>query len=140
MSESFIHPTNVKYPFTEKDDKLYSLTEIARGIGCKGEETNALDHSGRNPIPVQDLLLCDPCTTDSSTGLLRDLFSEKHSMDEEARKQALESLNSESKVVTILCVSVMLLQYEKTLCFLHTAATPWPAVKSEVTCNGNYLL
>ena len=107
MSESFIHPANVKYPFTE-EDKFYSLTEIARGIGCKGEEANALNRSGRNPIPVQDLLLFDPYTTDTSTGLLRDLFSEKHSMDETVRKQALESINSESKVVTInyyVCMS-----------------------------------
>ena len=91
MSESFIHPTDVKYPFTDKmeDVKFYSVTEIARGIIYKGD---ALDRSGLNPIPVQDLLL-----TDTSRELLRELFSVKHSMDETVRSQVLETLNSESE-------------------------------------------
>ena len=99
MSESFINPTDIRYPFTDnmEDIKFYSLTEIARGIVCKGEETNALDRSGRNPIPVQDLLLFDPNTTDTSTGLLRELFSRKHSMKETVRSELLETLNSESE-------------------------------------------
>ena len=100
MSESFIHPTNVKYPFTDntEDVKFYSLTEIARGINIsKGEAANAFDHKGQNPIPVQDLLLFDPCNSDTSTELLRELFSEQHSMDETVRSQVLEILNGESK-------------------------------------------
>ena len=97
MSESFIHPTNVKHPFTNNIDvKFYSLTEIARGIICKGEEANAFDHRGRNTISVHDLLLFDPHTTDTSPELLRELFSEKHSMDETVRTQVLKTLNSES--------------------------------------------
>ena len=97
MSESFVNPTDVNYPFCDniEDVKLYSLTEIARGIVCEGEEANALDRSGLNPIPAQDLLLFDPCSTDTSTELLRELFSEKHSMDETVRSQVLETLNSE---------------------------------------------
>ena len=91
MSESFIHPTDVNYPFTQddfEDVKFYSFTGIARTI-IKGEE-NALDQRGRHPIPVHDLLLFDP---DTSTELLRELFSEKHSMDETVRSQALKALN-----------------------------------------------
>ena len=97
MSESFIHPTDVRYPFTDNMDnvKFYSLTEIARGKII--EEANALDQRGRNPIPVQDLLLFDPYSTDTSSELLRELFSEKHSMDETVRSQVLETLNSESE-------------------------------------------
>ena len=99
MSESFIHPTDVKHPFTDniEDVIFYSLTDIARGIVYKGEEANALDHEGRNAISVQNLLLFDPCNTDKSTMLLRELFSEKHSMDETVRSQVLEILNSESE-------------------------------------------
>ena len=106
MSESFIHPTDVRYPFTDNMDnvKFYSLTEIARGIICKAEEANALDQRGRNPIPVQDLLLFDPRATDTSSELLRELFSEKHSMDETVRSQVLETLNSKSEVNLLLCV------------------------------------
>ena len=116
MSESFINPTDVRYPFTNniKDVKVYSLSEIARGIVSKEEEANALDHSGLHPIPVQDLLLFDPYTMVTNTGLLRELFSEKHSMDEKVRRQVLEILNSECQVVAILCVSLMLVQYKRT--------------------------
>ena len=91
MSESFIHPTDVNYPFTQddfEDVKFYSFTGIARAI-FKGEE-NALDQRGRHPIPVQDLLLFGP---DTSTELLKELFSDKHSMDETVRSQALKVLN-----------------------------------------------
>ena len=97
MSESFIHPTDVRYPFTDnvEDGKIYSLPEIARVI-AKGA-ANALDREGKNPIPVQHLLLFDPHSTDTSSELLRELFSEKHSMDETLRTQVLETLNSESK-------------------------------------------
>ena len=106
MSESFIHPSDVRYPLTDSMDdvKFYTLTEIARGIICKAEEANALDQRGRNPIPVQDLLLFDPHSTDTSTELLRELFSEKHSMDETVRSQVLETLNSKSEVNLLLCV------------------------------------
>ena len=104
MSESFIDPTDVKHPFTDNVDvKFYSLTEIARGIICKGEEANAIDQRGRNTIPVHDLLLFDPHTTDTSPELLRELFSEKHSMDETVRSQVMETPNSESEV-HLLCV------------------------------------
>ena len=98
MSESFINPTDVKYPFSNKDVKFYSLTEIARGIMCKEEEANALDHGGRSAIPVQDLLLLDPCNTDTNTQLVRELFSGKHSMDETVRTQVLKTLNSKSEI------------------------------------------
>ena len=99
MSESFIHPTDVKYPFTDNMEnvKLYSVTEIAR-VEVKGA-ANALDHGGKNPVSVQDLLLYN---TNTSTELLRELFSEKHSMDETVRSQVLEALNSKSEV-NLLC-------------------------------------
>ena len=98
MSESFIHPTDVKYPFTDniEDVKFYSLTEIGRGILCK-EEANALDHGGRKAIPVQDLLLFDSRNADANPEVLREFFSEKHSMDEIVRRQVLETLNSKSE-------------------------------------------
>jgi len=91
MSESFIHPTDIKYPFIDntEDLKYYSLTEIARAT--VKEESNVLDYRGRNPLPVKDLLLFDPQTT-TSRELLSELFSEKHSLDEQVRGQVLEKL------------------------------------------------
>ena len=91
MSESFIHPSDIKYPFIDntEDLKSYSLTEIASA--AINREANVLDYSGRNPFPVKDLLLFDPQTT-ASRELLRELFSEKHSLDEQVRGQVLEKL------------------------------------------------
>ena len=97
MSESLVHPTDAKYPFTDniEDVKFYSLTAIARSTVSEEE---ALDHRGRNPIPVQDLLLFHPYSSDTSTELLSELFGRKHSMDEKMRRQILETLNSEYSV------------------------------------------
>ena len=91
MSESFIHPTDIKYPFFDKTEDLtfYSLTEIAMATVKKAD--NVLDNRGRNPFPVKDLLLFDPQTT-ASRELLRELFSEKHSLDEQVRGQVLATL------------------------------------------------
>ena len=124
MSESFIHPTDVNYPFTHDNIdnvKGYSLTGIARMIARRA--VNVLDQRGKNPIPVQDLLLFDPHTTDTSSELLRELFSEKHSMDETVRSQVLETLNSESEVNWLFVY-----QYIN----LAPLATPWPPVESKV--------
>ena len=104
MCESFIHPTDVMYPFTDNIEgvKCYSLTEIAK-MTVKGD-TNVLDRSGLNPTPVQDLLLFDPYTSDTGTKLLRELFSEKHSIDETMRCQVLKTLNSEfENYITHVC-------------------------------------
>ena len=109
MSESFIHPTDVNYPFTDKF-KDYSLTGIARVI-IEGT-THALDRTLKNPIPLKDLLLFDTYT---STGLLRELFSEKHSMDEEMRSQVLEALDSE------YIQNCTILHMFHHACFLHLA-------------------
>ena len=100
MSESFIHPTNVKYPFTDniEDVKFYSLTEIASVTISK--EANVLDQRGKNPIKIQELLFFDRCHAATSTELLSKLFSEKHSMDEKVRARVLETLNSESKIMS----------------------------------------
>ena len=102
MCESFIHPGIVKYPFIDNtgDGKLYkySLEEIARKTASAKKAANVLDRSGLNPIPVQDLLLFDTDTTHTSSELLKDFFSEKHSMDEKVRSHVLETLNSESEV------------------------------------------
>ena len=106
MSESFLHPTNVKYPLTDniEDVKFYSLTEIGR-VTVKREE-NALDQRGRNPIPVEDLLLFDPYSSDTSTELLRELFGRTHTMDETVRRQVLETLNSEcTRLYSSLCIT-----------------------------------
>ena len=54
--------------------------------------THALDRTLKNPIPFQDLLLFNTCT---SIELLREIFSKKHSMDEEVRSQVLKTLNGE---------------------------------------------
>ena len=91
MSESFIHPTDIKYPFFDstEDLKYYSLTEIAVAT-VKGAD-NVLDNRGRNPFPMKDLLLFDPQTT-ASRELLRELFSAKHSLDEQVRGQVWEKL------------------------------------------------
>ena len=101
MSEAFIHPTDINYPFTHDNTdnvKCYSLTGIARMIARRAG--NVLDRNGLNPVPVQDLLLFDPYSTDTSSELLRELFSEKHSMEETVRSQVLETLNSESEKYT----------------------------------------
>ena len=96
MSEMFIHPTDVKYPFTDniEDVKSYSLTEVVR-VAVQGK-ANVLDRRGQNPLPVQDVLLFDPCGTDTSTNLLEELFGRKHSMDEKVKSQVLEIMKSES--------------------------------------------
>ena len=91
MSESFIHPTDIKYPFfdSSEDLKSYSLTEMARAR--VKEANNVLDNTGRNPFPMKDLLLFDPYN-DTSTELLNEIFSEKHSLDEQVRGQVLRKL------------------------------------------------
>ena len=54
MSESFIHPSDVKYPFfhNAEDLKYFSLTEVARAT--IKEADNVLDCRGRNPFPMKD--------------------------------------------------------------------------------------
>ena len=92
MCESFINPKDVTYPLTGKF-REYSLTGIARAIvEGKGD---ALDRTVKNPLPLQDLLLFDTSNTYTSTELLTEIFSKKHSMDEEMRSKVLETLNSE---------------------------------------------
>ena len=90
MYESFIHPTDIKYPFFHcaEDLKYYSLSEIARAT-VKGK-ANVLDSRGWNPFPLKDLLLFDPHTT--SIELLSELFSEKHSLDEQVHGHVLQML------------------------------------------------
>lgn len=109
MSESFIHPNDVNYPLTGTF-KDYSLTGIARVI-IEGT-TDALDRTLKNPIPLKNLLLFDTYT---STELLRELFSEKHSMDEETRSQVLEALDSE------YIENCTILHMFHHACFLHFA-------------------
>ena len=91
MSESFIHPNDIKYPFIHKakDLKSYRLNEIARAIVAG--ESNVLDYIGRNPFPVKELLLFPP-GSDANRELLLELFSEKHSLDEQLRVQVQEKL------------------------------------------------
>ena len=91
MSESFIHPSDIKYPFFHNAEELkyYSLSEIARAIVAEAD--NVLDYRGRNPFPMKDLLMFDPQST-SSRELLRELFGEKHFLDEQVRDQVLEKL------------------------------------------------
>ena len=73
MSESFVHPTDIKYPFfhNAEDLKYCSLSEIARTTVEEAE--NVFDCRGRNLFPKKDLLLFDPQTT-TSRELLRELF------------------------------------------------------------------
>jgi len=71
------------------DLKYYSLSEIARAT-VKGK-ANVLDCRGRNPFPMKDLLLFDPQAT-TSRRLLSELFSEKHSLDEQVRGHVLQML------------------------------------------------
>ena len=108
MSESFIHPTDVKYPFTKEDNKCYSLTAIARATD-EGE-AYVSDRSGWNLVLVQDLLLFDPQTADTSAELLSELFSEKHSLDKEMRDQVLETLNCRSPKTISECLLIMYVQ------------------------------
>jgi len=91
MSESFIHPSDIMYPFIDntEDLKSFSLTEIA--MATIKEADNVLDCRGRNPFPMKDLLLFHP-SSHASRELLRKHFSEKHSLDEQVRGQVLERL------------------------------------------------
>ena len=77
------------------DIKLPTLAGEIEAVKCPAGEECALDQKGRNPVPVQDLLLFDPYSTDTSTELLRNIFGGKHSVDEEMKSHALEILNSE---------------------------------------------
>ena len=53
------------------------------------EEDYVLDYNGRNPIPLKDLLLFDPYIN-ANTELLSELFSKKHSLDEQVRGRVLQ--------------------------------------------------
>ena len=100
MSESFIHPTDVKYPFFDntEDLKYYSLTEIAKATTMG--DANVLDNTGRNPFPMKDLLLLDP-NSDTHTELQSELFREKHSLDMKLHYQDEQtSLEGEEKINT----------------------------------------
>ena len=77
-------------------ETVVEVEEIAR-TAVKGA-ANVLDRSGLNPISVQVLMLFDFFNTDTSAELLRELFSEKHSMDETVRIQVLKTLNGESEI------------------------------------------
>ena len=102
MSESFIHPMDIKYPFIDntEDLKYYSLTEI--GSATVEGADNVLDNRGRNPFPVKDLLLFDPQAT-ANRELLRELFSEKHSLDWLVHGHVLEKLQEGEAVLYINC-------------------------------------
>ena len=102
MSELFIHPMDIKYPFIDnaEDLKYYSLTEI--GSAIVKEADNVLDHTGRNPFPMKDLLLFDPQTA-MGRELLSELFSEKHSLNEQVRGHVLEKLLEGRAVLYINC-------------------------------------
>ena len=59
MSESLIHSSEIKYPFTYSEElKLYSLTDIAQSI--KEREPRVLDQDGRNPVLIEQLLYFEP--------------------------------------------------------------------------------
>ena len=92
MSESFVHPTDIKYPFIDNTEgfRNYSLSEIAMAIAMG--EAKVLDNRGRNPFPIKDLLLLDP-NTGTSRELLSDLFGTKHSLDKKVRCQVLQKLS-----------------------------------------------
>ena len=92
MFESFIHPTDVKYPCSHnaEDLKYYSLSEIATAISMG--EAKVLDNRGRNPFPIKDLLLLDP-NTGTSRELLSELFGTKHSVDKKVHCQVLQKLS-----------------------------------------------
>ena len=127
ISESFIHSSDVRYPFTDntEDVKLYTPAEIAR-MAVK-QEVNVLDRRGWNPITVQDLLLFDPY---ASPNLMSELFSTKHSIDEKVRSQILEILKN------LFIHGIVHLQNKHFL--HHVTATPQldaiQDVGSEATC------
>ena len=99
MSESFIHPSDIKHPFINTEDlKYYSLTEIASAT--VNGVANVLDYRGRNPFPMKDLLLFDPQAT-ASRELLRELFSKKHSLDEQVRSQVQKLLGETTVYFTL---------------------------------------
>jgi len=120
MSESFIHPTDIKYPFIDntEDLKYYSLSEIARVT--VNQAANVLDCRGRTPFPVKDLLLFDPQTT-TSRELLSELFSEKHSLDEQVHGQVLEKLLQgevvHMQIFTVhkMCINPLIILYREWL-------------------------
>ena len=91
MSESFVHPTDIKYPFIDNTEgfRNYSLSEIAMAIAMG--EAKVLDNKGRNPFPIKDLVLLDP----TSRELLSELFCAKHShsLDKKVQKLVLQKLS-----------------------------------------------
>jgi len=92
MSESFVHPTDIKYPFIDNTEGLrnYSLSEIAMAITIG--EAKVLDNRGRNPFPIKDLLLLDP-NTGTSRELLSELFGTKHTLDKKVHCQVQQKLS-----------------------------------------------
>jgi len=91
MSESFIHHSDIKFPFFDNTEgpKCYSLTEIVKATATR--EANVLDNTGENPFPIKDLLLFDPYS-DTSKELLSELFSEKHSLDKKVPRHDVQML------------------------------------------------
>ena len=59
MSELFIHPSNVKFPFTVTSDlKEYTIRELASTLATG--EPCVMDTRGHCPLPVEQLLFFEP--------------------------------------------------------------------------------
>ena len=70
MSESFIHPFSVKFPFpTPSDKEVYTLQELAATLATG--EPCVMDMQGQCPLPVEQLLFFEPYF-----GLGRELIQE----------------------------------------------------------------
>ena len=79
MSESFIHPFNVKFPFSVTSDmNVYTIREIAATIATG--EPCVMDVQGQCPLPVEQLLFFEPYF-----GLGRELIQELFEQNPEER-------------------------------------------------------
>ena len=79
MTELFIHPSNVKFPFTVTSDlKEYTIRELASTLATG--EPRVMDTRGHWPLPVEQLLFFEPYF-----GLRRELIQELFKQDPEER-------------------------------------------------------
>ena len=79
MSELFIHPSDVKFPFTVTSDlKKYTIQELASTLATG--EPCVMDRQGHCPLPVEELLFFEPYF-----GFHRELIQELFEKDPEER-------------------------------------------------------
>ena len=97
MSESFIHPTDVKYPFTDNIEDVisYSLTEVAR-MAVQGK-SNVLDHRGQNHYLLKIYFCLILVVQIQAQSYWKNYLAESIQWMRSIRSQVLEIMKSESE-------------------------------------------